>query len=53
PFIGKDPFKSSTYYLLGYEGNGTCYSMAGAMIIKDLILGNSNQYADIVRVDRK
>lgn len=52
PFMGKDPAKPSKYYLLGYEGNGTCYSMAGALIIKDLILGKSNPYADIVRVDR-
>jgi glycine/D-amino acid oxidase-like deaminating enzyme len=53
PFIGQDPSNSSIYYLLGYEGNGTCYSMAGAMIIKDLILGNYNRYKEIVRVDRK
>jgi len=53
PFIGQDPFNSSIYYLLGYEGNGTCYSMAGALIIKDLILGNYNLYRDIVKVDRK
>ena len=53
PFIGQDPLNSSIYYLLGYEGNGTCYSMAGAMIIKDLILGNYNRYEDIVRADRK
>lgn len=53
PFIGQDPSKPSKYYLLGYEGNGTCYSMAGALIIKDLILGKSNPYADIVRVERQ
>jgi glycine/D-amino acid oxidase-like deaminating enzyme len=52
PFIGQDPFNPGIYYLLGYEGNGTCYSMAGAMIIKDLILGNYNPYKDIVRIDR-
>jgi glycine/D-amino acid oxidase-like deaminating enzyme len=52
PFIGQDPSKPSKYYLLGYEGNGTCYSMAGALIIKDLILGKGNPYADIVKVDR-
>ncbi|HEY5576383.1 MAG TPA: FAD-binding oxidoreductase, partial [Clostridiaceae bacterium] len=53
PLIGQDPLNSNIYYLLGYEGNGTCYSMAGAMIIKDLILGNYNRYEDIVKVDRK
>ncbi len=52
PFIGKDPDKSNVYYLLGYEGNGTCYSMAGALIIKDGIVGKSNVYQDIVKVNR-
>jgi len=53
PFIGKDPRSPNHYYLLGYEGNGTCYSMAGALILKDLILGKVNPYQDIVRVDRQ
>lgn len=53
PFIGRDPENSNLYYLLGYEGNGTCYSMAGAKIIKDLIDNKDNPYADILRVDRK
>ena len=52
PFIGKDPFMKNKYYLLGYEGNGTCYSMSGANIIKDLIEGRDNKYSDIVKVNR-
>lgn len=52
PFIGEDPENPGRFYLLGYEGNGTCYSMAGSMIIRDLILGINNPYKDIVRVDR-
>lgn len=52
PFIGKDPDQGNRYYLLGYEGNGMCYSMAGAMILKDDILGKPNLYKDIVRLDR-
>jgi len=52
PFIGRDPVMPKLFYLLGYEGNGTCYSMAGSMIIRDLILGKENRYRDIVRVDR-
>lgn len=52
PFIGRDPDSSNKYYLLGYEGNGTCYSMAGAEIISDLIDNKSNPYSHIVRVDR-
>ena len=52
PFIGKDPNQGNRYYLLGYEGNGMCYSMAGALILKDYILGKPNVYKDIVRMDR-
>jgi glycine/D-amino acid oxidase-like deaminating enzyme len=52
PFIGQDPNQPSLYYVLGYEGNGTCYSMAGARIIFDLITGNPNPYKDIVKIDR-
>lgn len=52
PFIGQDTNQPSKYYLLGYEGNGTCYSMAGANIIYDLIAGNPNPYKDIVKIDR-
>ena len=52
PFIGKDPKQANKFYLLGYEGNGTAYSMAGSKIILDLIKGNKNDYAHIVRLDR-
>lgn len=52
PFIGRDPKVSNKYYLLGYEGNGTCYSMSGANIIRDLIEGTDNKYSEIVKVNR-
>jgi len=52
PFVGQDTNQPNIYYLLGYEGNGTCYSMAGAQIIFDLIMGNPNPYKDIVKIDR-
>ena len=52
PFIGTDPNQPSVYYVLGYEGNGTCYSMAGARMICDVMMGNPNPYKDIVKIDR-
>jgi glycine/D-amino acid oxidase-like deaminating enzyme len=52
PFIGRDPQKSNIFYLLGFEGNGTCYSMAGALILQDYIAGRRNLYQDIVKIDR-
>lgn len=52
PFIGKHPELDQIYYLLGYGGNGTVYSMIGANLLKDLILGHENRDANIVRLDR-
>lgn len=52
PFIGRDPENANKYYLLGYEGNGTCYSVAGAFILNDIIQGKENIYEDLLRVDR-
>jgi glycine/D-amino acid oxidase-like deaminating enzyme len=37
PYIGEHPNRLGEYYCLGFGGNGTVYSMAGALIIKDLI----------------
>lgn len=53
PFIGKHPAKDRIYYLLGYGGNGTIYSMVGAHILRDLILGRPNPDADIVKLARE
>lgn len=52
PFIGPDPNRPNLLYLLGYEGNGMCYSMAGASILKDYIEGRANPYQALVRADR-
>lgn len=52
PFIGKHPEKENIYYLLGYGGNGTVYSMLGAHILRDLILNRPNKDADIVKLNR-
>jgi glycine/D-amino acid oxidase-like deaminating enzyme len=52
PYIGKHPDKERIYYLLGYGGNGTVYSMLGSRILKDLILNRPNEDAEIVKLDR-
>ncbi|MFC5468639.1 NAD(P)/FAD-dependent oxidoreductase [Cohnella suwonensis] len=52
PWIGEDPDRPGQYYLLGYGGNGTIYSMIGAEIVRDRLLGYPNEIADIVRPDR-
>ncbi|WP_391116724.1 NAD(P)/FAD-dependent oxidoreductase [Psychrobacillus sp. L3] len=53
PFIGEHPTKPNHYYLLGYGGNGTVYSMLGSQILRDLITGTRNEDAEIVQLDRK
>ncbi|MEO2076642.1 MAG: FAD-dependent oxidoreductase [Bacillus sp. (in: firmicutes)] len=52
PFIGKHPSKNRIYYLLGYGGNGTVYSMLGSFLLRDLILKRPNRMAEIVKLDR-
>ncbi|MBD7986145.1 FAD-binding oxidoreductase [Sporosarcina sp. Sa2YVA2] len=52
PFIGEHPQKEHLYYLLGYGGNGTVYSMIGAKILADLLTGKHNPSAHIVALDR-
>ncbi|RKP45839.1 FAD-binding oxidoreductase [Cohnella endophytica] len=52
PWIGEDPDRPGQHYLLGYGGNGTIYSMLGAEIIRDRLLGIDNPIASIVRPDR-
>lgn len=53
PFIGEHQTKSNHYYLLGYGGNGTVYSMLGSYILRDLILGNRNEDSELFHLERR
>lgn len=53
PFIGEHPTKANHYYLLGYGGNGTVYSMLGSSMLVDLVDGVPNRDAEIVQLERK
>lgn len=53
PFIGQHPTKDKHFYLLGYGGNGTVYSMLGSHILRDLIISGNHPDADLVSLDRK
>ena len=53
PFIGEHPTKKNQYYLLGYGGNGTVYSMLGSQILRDLIIDGHHPDAHLVQLDRK
>ncbi|QMV41075.1 NAD(P)/FAD-dependent oxidoreductase [Cohnella cholangitidis] len=52
PWLGEDPDRPGQYYCLGYGGNGSIYSLLGAEIIRDRLLGLDNPIASIVRPDR-
>ncbi|KAA0944203.1 FAD-binding oxidoreductase [Sporosarcina sp. ANT_H38] len=52
PFIGEHPSKRNHYYLLGYGGNGTVYSMLGSTILADSMTGKANSDAHIVQLER-
>jgi glycine/D-amino acid oxidase-like deaminating enzyme len=52
PWLGEDPDRPGQHYCLGYGGNGMIYSMLGAEIIRDRLLGIENPIAAIVRPDR-
>lgn len=52
PFIGQHPQLERYYYLLGYGGNGTVYSMLGSELLADLILGRSNPLAELLKIER-
>ncbi|WP_171016965.1 NAD(P)/FAD-dependent oxidoreductase [Pseudalkalibacillus caeni] len=52
PFIGEHPAYKNAYFLLGFGGNGTIYSMMGATILRDLILYGYHPAAEIVKLGR-
>ena len=52
PFIGEHPNRPNLFYMLGYGGNGTVYSMLGSRILSALVRGQSHPDADLVRLDR-
>lgn len=53
PLLGADPNQPNHFYILGYEGNGTVYSMAGAKIIRSLITKEEDPFGEIVALNRK
>lgn len=52
PFIGRHPEFERYYYLLGYGGNGTVYSMLGSELLADMIQGRANPLAELLKLDR-
>jgi glycine/D-amino acid oxidase-like deaminating enzyme len=52
PYIGEHPDFPNCYFNLPYGGNGDTLAVAGAQIIKDLILYNNNPDAKLFSFKR-
>lgn len=52
PYIGSIPERQNTYFALGFGGNGITYSVMAADIIRDMILGKTNNDARLFTFDR-
>lgn len=50
PRIGPVPRMPNCYAALGYGGNGTTYSMMAAQMLRNMICGNGDADADLVRL---
>ena len=51
-YIGAHPDWPSSFFALGYGGNGITYSVIAAEIIRDALLGRVHRHADLFRFDR-
>lgn len=51
-YIGAHPDWPSSFFALGYGGNGITYSVIAAEIIRDALLGRVHRHADLFRFNR-
>jgi glycine/D-amino acid oxidase-like deaminating enzyme len=52
PMIGVQEQFSNSFFMLGYGGNGTVYSMIASQVISDWIISGSSSNSDLFRFDR-
>jgi glycine/D-amino acid oxidase-like deaminating enzyme len=52
PYIGALSDSPNIYYALGFGGNGICFSLIAAEILRDHILGKPNRDADLFGFER-
>jgi len=51
-YIGAHPDWPSSFFALGYGGNGITFAVIAAEIIRDALLGRVHRHADLFRFDR-
>ncbi|MDL5514360.1 FAD-binding oxidoreductase [Arenibacter sp. M-2] len=52
PYIGEHPDFKSTYFVLGFGGNGITFSVIGMKIISDLLKGTMHDLSQYYRFGR-
>ena len=52
PFIGRNSLSEHVFVATGFSGNGTTFGTIAAMIVRDLVLGRPNRYADLYTATR-
>ena len=52
PFIGQHPNHPRCWFLEGYGGNGTVYSLIAARILLDVLTGRHNEDLELFSLDR-
>ena len=52
PYIGSIPERPNTYFALGFGGNGITFSLIGAQIITDMLLGKKRKDEGLFSFDR-
>ncbi len=54
PFLGRNPMDNSQVYVIsGDSGNGMTHCTLGAMIVRDLVMGRENPWAELYDPARK
>ena len=52
PFIGPNPDYPNSYFMLGFGGNGTTFSIMGMDILSDAVAGRPNKFLEYFKFNR-
>jgi glycine/D-amino acid oxidase-like deaminating enzyme/nitrite reductase/ring-hydroxylating ferredoxin subunit len=52
PFIGKNALADNVFVATGFSGNGTTFGTISAMIVRDILLGRANPWAELYSATR-
>jgi glycine/D-amino acid oxidase-like deaminating enzyme len=52
PFIGAHPDYPNSFFMLGFGGNGTTFSIMGMEVLSDAIAGRPNKFLEYFKFNR-